>query len=364
MTGSPEDLADDFGLDSDRLARVDSLLETWTSTGVIPAASYILGRHGRVIAPRFFGHVDGQNLFLSASITKPLTVLAAMMLVERGSLTLDDRVADILPTFAQAGKGEVRIRHLMTHTSGLPDMLPENDALRAEHATTEEFQAAIDATPLRFVPGTQVRYQSMGTATLGSIVRAVSGTTLPSFLTSEVFGPLGMHDTWLGTPLAEQSRVAPVRISPEQAATDWHWNSAYWLGFGAPWGGLTTTASDYGKLCRLMLDQGRVGATRLIAPATVGAMTRNQIAPMVTIPELDRQHRPWGLGWRLSWPGSSAFFGDLLGPRAYGHWGATGTLCWIDPDADAFAVVLTTLPPGDQGTHLARISNALAACLT
>jgi CubicO group peptidase (beta-lactamase class C family) len=363
MTESREVRPEESGIDAGRLAQVDNLLQAWTATGEIPTASYVLGRHGQVVGPKFFGQVDDRSLFLSASLTKPLTVLAAMMLVERGQLTLDDRVADFLPSFAQAGKGDVRLRHLMTHTSGLPDMLPENDALRAAHATIEDFQEAINATPLLFVPGTRVQYQSMGTATLGSVVRAVSGDSLPDFLASEVFGPLGMSNTWLGAPTTEHPRVSPVRISPDQAATDWHWNSPYWLRFGAPWGGLVTTASDYGKFCRMMLVGSRSSETRLIARATILAMTRNQVASMMTIPERDRVHRPWGLGWRLSWTGSSAFFGDLLGPRAYGHWGSTGTLCWVDPDADAFAVVLTTLPPGEQGSHLARISNALAACL-
>ena len=84
---------------------------------------------------------------------------------------------------------------------------------------------------------------------------------------------------------------------------------------------------------------------------------------MPKIPEEERRCRPWGLGWRLNWPGHSANFGDLLGPRTYGHWGATGTLCWLDPDADAFCGPVHDPAAGRGGRFLARVSNAVAAAL-
>jgi CubicO group peptidase (beta-lactamase class C family) len=90
-------------------------------------------------------------------------------------------------------------------------------------------------------------------------------------------------------------------------------------------------------------------------------MTSNQLAAMPEVPEDDRRCRPWGLGWRLNWPGQPASFGDLLGPRSYGHWGATGTLCWMDPDAEAFFILFTTQPLEQDGRLYARLSNAVAA---
>jgi CubicO group peptidase (beta-lactamase class C family) len=113
----------------------------------------------------------------------------------------------------------------------------------------------------------------------------------------------------------------------------------------------------------MLLQGGRLDGVRVLGPATVRAMTGNQLAAMPMVPEEDRRCRPWGLGWRLNWPAHSANFGDLLGPRTYGHWGATGTLCWLDPEADAFAILLTTQPQGDDGRLLARISNLVAAAL-
>ncbi len=192
----------------------------------------------------------------------------------------------------------------------------------------------------------------------------VTGVCLPEFLRAEVFEPLGMADTSLGWQPEKRERIAAIRISPEQERTDWNWNTPYWLGFGAPWGGLVTSPGDFARFCQMMLNGGELDGTRVLSRAAVRAMTANQLDAMPGVPEEERRCRPWGLGWRLNWPGHSANFGDLLGPRAYGHWGATGTLCWIDPDADAFCILFTTRPQeAEQGRYLARVSNAVAAAL-
>ncbi len=142
-----------------------------------------------------------------------------------------------LPEFGQNGKADVKLRHLMTHTSGLPDMPPNNVALRAVHAPLSRFVEVVARLPLAFPPGTQVSYQSMGTAILGAVVEQLTGTSLPEFLEREVFRPLQMEATSLGCPPEYQDRVAAVRLPAEQVGKDWSWNSPYWLSLGAPWGG-------------------------------------------------------------------------------------------------------------------------------
>jgi CubicO group peptidase (beta-lactamase class C family) len=360
------------GWSPDRLRGVHDRLARWAETGRIPAAALCVGRGHAAEAPRFFGRhgpgpadppLGADALFLVASITKPVTATAVMRLVERGLLALDDRVAEFLPAFGRGGKQEVRLRHLLTHTSGLPDMLPDNEALRAAHAPLSAFLDGIARQPLLFPPGSRVQYQSMGFALLAEVVHQVAGTSLAEFLRTEFFEPLGMHDTALGSRPAMLPRIARVRLTPAQEATDWNWNTPYWLGFGAPWGGLITSPADLARFCRMMLGEGLLDGVRVLGPATVRAMTSNQLAAMPRVPEEDRRCRPWGLGWRLNWPGDSANFGDLLGPRTFGHWGATGTLCWLDPQADAFAILFTTEPQGDEGRFLARISNMVAAAL-
>jgi CubicO group peptidase (beta-lactamase class C family) len=358
-----------IGLDPSRLQRAYELLVRWTDSGELPAAALCVGRRAGVVAPRVFGRrspagrepAQPDALFLLASITKPVTATAVMLLVERGRLTLDDRVADLVPAFAQNGKADVRLRHLLTHTSGLPDMTPSNDRLRAEHRPLEAFIEEVCGLPLLFPPGTQVRYQSMGFAMLAEVVHQASGTELREFLRRELFEPLGMTDTSLGWREQTRERITVVRVSPEQQQTDWNWNSPYWLGFGAPWGGLISTPADLARLCRTLLGLGTLDGKRVLGPATVRAMTSNQLATMSLVPEVERRCRPWGLGWRLAWPGQSENFGDLVGSKAFGHWGATGTLCWVDPVSDLFCILLTTQPQGDHGHYLARISNIVAS---
>jgi CubicO group peptidase (beta-lactamase class C family) len=306
---------------------------------------------------------DGETLFLVASITKPVTVTAAMILVERGLIALDDPVSAFVPEFAQNGKQDVRLRHLMTHTSGLPDMLPDNLALRASHAPLSRFIEGVIQLPLRFTPGSQVSYQSMGIAMLAEVVSRVTGCALAEFLRNEVFQPLGMTETSLGWRPETKDRIAAVRLEAEQEGTDWGWNTPYWLGFGAPWGGLITKPADLARFCRMMLGDGELDGIRVLSPTTVRAMTTNQLAAMPDVPEIERRCRPWGLGWRLAWPADSPNFGDLLGPATYGHWGATGTLLWVDPELDAFLVLLTTQPGGIDGRHLALVSNTVAAAI-
>ena len=125
-------------------------------------------------------------------------------------------------------------------------------------------------------------------------------------------------------------------------------------------GGLITTPCDLARLYQMMLGSPANGV-QVLSPATIRAATRNQLEIMADVPEVDRRTRPWGLGWRLNWPAHSANFGDFMGSRTYGHWGATGTVLWIDPDLNSFAVLLTTKPQEPHGTWLARVSNAVTA---
>jgi CubicO group peptidase (beta-lactamase class C family) len=346
-------------------------LQRWVDTDRVPAAALCVGRAGRCLPPRLFGtHRPGPGapplrpdaLFLLASITKPVTAIAVVMLAERGILSLHDRVADLLPEFGRNGKQDVRILHLLTHTSGLPDMLPENIRLRRDHQPLSAFVERTCRLTPAFRAGTAVTYQSMGFAILAELVHQASGRLLPEYLAQEVFGPLGMDDTSLGWVPSRRERIAAVRTPPEQG-DDWGWNSPYWLGLGVPWGGLIASPADLARLCLMMLGGGALGGTRILSPAAVRAMTTNQLALLPEVPEAERRCRPWGLGWRLNWPGQPATFGDLLGLRSYGHWGATGTVCWLDPDSSAFMILLTTQPLEADGRLLTRVSNVVASAV-
>lgn len=366
------------GLDPRRWRHVRDVARRFCDDDHVPAIGLTVGRGGLRMKTALFGRqqldesapLREDALFLVASITKPLVAMAALRLIEQGRLSLGDRVYDYLPEFGKNSKFGITIRHLLTHTSGLPDMLPQNRDLRAAHAPLAAFVDGTCEVGRDFAPGRGVQYQSMGFAVLGELIARVSGTSCAEYLHQEFFAPLRMHDTalgapdsWFDGPDACVERIAEIRTPPDQEDTDWGWNSRYWRSLGAPWGGLLTTPDDLAHFAQTMLCRGNFEGEQLLSPAAIAAATRNQLEAMRDVPSADRRTRPWGLGWRLQWPAHSANFGDLLGPRTYGHWGATGTLLWIDPQRDAYALVLTTQPQEPRGYYLARLSNAISAAL-
>ncbi|WP_339911856.1 serine hydrolase domain-containing protein [Symmachiella dynata] len=373
------DTPQNIGLDPARWQHALGLVRSWTETDHVPAAGVMLLRNGKTTGPHLFGRqmcdadsppIREDAIFLIASITKPIVGMAALLLVERGEFVLDDRVKNIVPEFGNNGKHGVTFRHLLTHTSGLPDMLPNNTELRTAQAPLSAFVEETCRQPLAFRPGRGVQYQSMGFCMLGEIIRRVTGQSCAEFLQNEIFAPLGMHDTALGAPdnwyAGENPTVdciAELRIPEAQVGSNWHWNTRYWRQLGAPWGGLLTTPADLARFAQFLLNRGRGEDESLLSPATISAATRNQFLAMRDVPELERRSRPWGLGWRLHWPGDSRNFGDFLGPHNYGHWGATGSLLWIDPTWQTAAIMLTTQPQEPRGEYLARFSNAVVASL-
>ncbi|WP_437206674.1 serine hydrolase domain-containing protein [Planctomicrobium sp. SH664] len=332
-------------------------------------------RHGLTTGPHFFGHekLNGggspspETYFLVASLTKPVTAMAVMLLVERGLLTLNQRVCELIPEFRDAAKRPMTVRHLLTHTSGLPDMLPNNQELRKNHASLARFVSESCEAELNFPPGRGAQYQSMGYAVLGPIIEQVTGESYRRFMRRELFEPLGMQQTWMGLPddLLESARIAEVQVPESQrGGEDWNWNSRYWLQLGVPWGGLISTVSDMSRFCRAMLQGGTsADGGRLFSPATIQLATTNRLGDFPSMPEADRRTRGWGLGWRLNWSDHRGTFGDLVPAHAYGHWGATGTLAWIDPLRELAVVMLSTTPLTDDGSPLVGLSNSIAAAL-
>lgn len=367
---SPEDI----DLDPRSLARADELLRTWTAgpEPAISGASYAVGRHGKLCPPRYFGRLgpaaDAAALgpdavFLMASITKPVVYMTALMLVERGLLNLSDRVTRYFPEFAAHHKENTLVLHLFTHTSGLPDMLPDNLELRRQHAPLATFlDKAIRETVPLFPPGTQVSYQSMGTLVVAGIVEQLTGEKLPAILAREWFEPLGMQSTRLGSAGLDHERIVRVEVPEyQQGGEDYDWNSRYWRELGSPWGGMFSSAEDFAVLCQMLLAGGTYGGRRYLSRATVERMTTNRLDDLPDLPEGVRRTQPWGLGWRLNHPGTDDSCGDLLSPRAFGHTGATGTMVWIDPEKDGFCVLLTNALRASAPGRLVQLSNVLAA---
>ena len=383
LSSSDEFLAitspEDAGLCPERWNRVLALAKKLTQT-LLPGLAFQVSVRGKSTGEYQFGRqsatasmspLRANSIFLAASLTKPIVAMATMLLVERGEIALSDPVANYLPQLSDAAKQGITIRHLLTHTSGLPDQLPNNRALRMTKSPLQRFMEGACSVSLDFPPGRGVQYQSMGFTLLAAVIESVTRTSLPAFLQREIFTPLRMKDTVLGAPDewftrgGNAERLAITDVPDEQnGGEDWNWNSRYWLELGAPWGGMLTTTSDMIRFGQVMLEGGTNGLTKLFSHTTIQAATANQLPFFPDVPEADRRCRGWGFGWRMNWPAHPASFGDLLGPRAYGHWGATGTLMWIDPDRYAAAVLLSTLPlEKHRGLALTKLSNAIVAAI-
>lgn len=360
------------GFDPGRVERIYTFLATATIDGRLPGAAIQLGRAGCFLPARAFGRmgpssdappIQPDTIFLTASVTKPVTVTAVMLLVEQGRLLLDDPVYTLLPEFGNRGKNAVTVRHLMTHTSGLPDMLPNNIALRQAHAPLSEFYRQICALPLDFAPGANIQYQSCGTATLAMIAERLTGMSLPAFLHQEFFAPLGMKDTALGVQALPHDRIAHVHVGPDMLGTDWGWNTPYWWTLGVPWGGLFSTVRDMARFCQMFLNGGELDGVRVLSRATVAAMTSDQTSANPDIPAAVRAQQAWGLGWRLMPTSTWSYSGNLLSPGSYGHGGATGTVVWIDPVREVVCTLFSNEPAVQSERLLGQVSNLVAAAV-
>lgn len=364
-----------IGIDSARWERVLSHAAKLIESNSVPALSFQVQRRGLTTGVHTFGHrdlaqtqpVNCETRYLIASLTKPMVAMATLLLVERGLLTLNQRVSDILPELRGPGKKTITIKHLLTHTSGLPDMLPNNRDLRARNATLAEFVAEIAKTELVFPTGQSSQYQSMGFALLGPIMEAVTGQNYQQFIREELFEPLGMSKTWLGLPEEElrESNIAEVRVPEDQVGEDtWNWNSVYWKTFGAPWGGAIAPVEDVSRFCRCMLTNGITPAGKeLFHPATILMATQNRLEDFPDLPESFRRGRGWGYGWRMDWPDHRGSFGDLFVVETVGHWGATGCLFWMDLWTETAVVLLSTKPIDRTVSPLVNLSNLICAAL-
>lgn len=329
-----------FALDSNRADKAFAVVKRAVDSGDISAAAAVF-RQGTVSKKMGWGKAQADTVFLLASITKPMTAVGVMTLVERGLVKLEDPVRKYIPEFTGAGRDVVAVKHLLTHTSGLPDMLPENEALRKKHAPLKEFVAGTCRTPLLFAPGSKVQYQSMGILLAAEIAERVTKKPFRDLLKDSVYAPLGMTQTSLGLGGRAIPTLAQCQVTGND---DWNWNSPYWRDLGAPWGGAHASAIDVATFLEAFLDP----KGKAVKVGTARFMVTNQNAGL---------NEPWGIGFMVN----GAKFGKQCSPNTFGHWGSTGTVCWADPVSKTIFVLLTTKPATDsRGTVLGPASDAAA----
>ncbi len=341
------------GAGTDAMEAAALIIQAQIDAGLLESA-VLNARRGTATFERAFGKATTADaIFLLASITKPMTATAVMALSDRGELKTSDHVVKFIPEFADGERRNITIEHLLTHTSGLPDQLPENKALRQGHAPLAEFVQRAIRTPLLFTPGTKYHYQSMGILLAAEIVERITQKALREFLAMEVFAPLGMTRSALGLggfKLADTVRCQTEHAVPEAGGgapgtQDWDSNSDYWRNIGSPWGGAHSTASDVARFLNSFLYPE-------------GKALREQTARLMIQDHTPGLEARRGLGFALGPEG----FGKTCSAKSFGHGGSTGTLAWADPETDTTCVILTSLPMSVSGSILLHpVSDVVAA---
>lgn len=337
------------------------VLERLVAEGYVPGASAAAGTAAGTLQRGQFGAAElvpqqrplrEDALFDLASVTKTVTATLALILVERGRLHLDQRVASILRPFGALGKGQVTVRHLLTHTSGLRSGLPEWKDLHAHGEERRPVFQSICRQPLAQPPGTAVVYSDIGYFTLGEVIAAAGGEALDVLARHELFEPLGMAEAQFCPAAALHDRCVATEAVASRGGTivgRVHDRTAAAHGGVAGHAGLFATRRDLERFCRFWLGMGQLEGRRVLSPATVAAATRDQTG-------LCGPHPHRGFGWVLQpnpqWPSA-----DLCSPSAYGHTGFTGTSLVIDPQVGRFAVLLTNrVHPSRENGSLERVA--------
>lgn len=295
-------------MDAERLATLaDSFDRTYVESGRLPHLQLLVSRDERVV----LSHVSGRaratgdplaedSLFRIASMTKPVTSLAFMMLVEEGRVALDDPVSEVLPEFGRlrvgleraALKRPMRMIDLLRHTSGLTYGLQRHTPIDARYRelgldefqqkrSSDEFIALLADVPLEFSPGDRWNY-SVSTDVLGVVVERISGLDLDAFFMQRIFGPLGMRDTFFELPEDKVARMTDAwQLGPDRQLSLYDrgersgWRRPLRLRSGG--GGLISTATDYHRFARMLLRGGELDGVRLVRPETVAMMHANHL---------------------------------------------------------------------------------------
>lgn len=329
-------------LREDRFDDAADLLAAAVASGQVRAAVLHIEHH-EYRDTRHYGEARSPDaMFLLGSITKPIAVAALMTLYDKGEFSLDDPLRRFIPEFTGERRGSVTLKHLLTHTSGLPDQLPDNAELRSAHAPLLEFASHAAKLVPGFEPGTQYEYSSMGILLATHVAEVVSGAAITDFVDRVLFQPLEMRHSALGLGRFQLEDMvtcqtefgAPESGAGDPAARDWDWNSSYWRKLGAPWGGGHASAPDLGRFLREFVE----ARGTLLKRETERLMISNHNGPGLT---------PRGLGFSV---GSGAGGAGCSG-RTFGHTGSTGTLAWSDPETQTLCVLLTSLPGRAVSPH-------------
>jgi len=370
------------GMSSERLARITAALSADVEAKKIPGAIVLVARHGKVVQFDAVGKIDPAGgapmtkdaIFRIYSMTKPITTLTAMMLVEEGKLMLSDPVSKYIPSFAKMQVGVekadgaggkpvlelsparrlISIQDLMRHTSGItygffgPGLVKaayNHTELAKDDATNEVFMDRLAKLPLAYQPGTTWDY-SYSTDVLGRVIEVVTGKTLLQAMKERILDPLGLVDTsFYVTEPAKQARVVEPFADDRIIGTNAEFgNPRVGLKWESGGGGMMSTAKDYSRFLQMLLNGGTLDGKRYVSPKTLGFMTSDHLGSAIATTPLYLPGPGYGFGLGFAVRRTS---GEAAHPAEAGSYfwgGAGGTYFWVDPKTDLFVVFMMQSP--------------------
>jgi CubicO group peptidase (beta-lactamase class C family) len=361
-----------------------SQIDSWIDQAAVSAAAVVVRWRGEEIAEHYAGSlattlpVERSTIFGLASVTKPITAACVLALVDDGKVGLDEPIARFVPGFGkpstegtpqwEAARALITVRQVLSHTSGMPeDLAPDAVPLR-NLPTLDDITDAMVAVPLAYQPGTALRYSNAGYGVLGRLVNSVTGQDIWAFAEERLLRPMGLTEIHARPREAVRDRIAEVIDARAKGAAYEPYNSTFWRDLAIPWGGLYGTAADAARWAESI----HTGADLPLSGAARRMMTSDQaggVSGGLQMMNLTWHPAFWGLGWEVKGTKRRHWTGDYTSNRTYCHWGAAGTLVWVDPEID-----LTVAAFGNRTTfngwpfspiaRWARLSNAIVAAVT
>ena len=393
--------AEELGFRPDRLARIPAFIQSeYLDSGKLPFAALLVGR-GDDIALQWNSGVADDAIFRIASMTKPITSVAFMQLVEQGKVALTDPVSKYIPEFAKLGvfvggggnvpfmtrppMTQMRIVDLLRHTAGFTYSFQEQGNVDAAYRKTDveswtknTSQSMIDTLaqiPLEFDPGTQWNY-SVATDIVGILVERISGLSLPEYFQTHIFAPLGMADTFFQVSADKASRIPDgFGFDPEakmklidKAGSESAWAKGWTFNSGG--GGLASSISDYHRFCRMLLNGGALDGAQILSPKTIELMTANHIPGGQDLTQMSKslfsEAEMAGIGFGLGFA-TTIDSAATLAPCSNGdfYWGGMySTAFFVDPVEDIIMIFMTQLLPSTTYPVRREIKTMIYSALT
>ncbi|TPG43004.1 class C beta-lactamase-related serine hydrolase [Sphingomonas koreensis] len=403
-----------YGFDADRLARIDALLQTrYIDSGLLPHAQLLIGLDGGVAhfvsrgtAREGGAALDDTALFRIASMTKPITSIAFMMLAEQGKVALDTPVHHVLPELKGVGVYDgggagvpfvtkataqpMRMIDLLRHTSGFTysfqnrsnvDAAYRESKMESWHKglTLDEFVEALGKLPLEFSPGDAWNY-SVSTDVLGAVVQRVSGQELDAFFAEHIFAPLGMNDTFFQVPEDKLDRLTDCYTFVPGPNGQKGGRVMYDPGASSAWarrprllsggGGLVSSTHDYHRFCRMCLNGGELDGARIVGRKTIELMTMNHLPGGSDLASMSKSlfseatnaGAGFGLGFAVTTDVAKSMIPGSVGEYYWG--GMFSTAFFIDPVERIDMVFMTQMSPSNTYPIRRELKTLIYSALT